>query len=64
MTAWEVLKSCIERLRVGGAPEVTPLAFVVMGATMVINLAVSTFESRQGERLGQRDSEGRRGSYP
>ncbi|TNF71076.1 MAG: cation transporter [Acidobacteria bacterium] len=51
MTAWEVLKSCIERLRVGGAPEVTPLAYVVMGATMIINLAVSSYESRQGEKL-------------
>jgi cation diffusion facilitator family transporter len=51
MTAWEVLKSCIERLRVGGAPEVTPLAFVVMGATMIINLAVSSYEGRQGARL-------------
>jgi cation diffusion facilitator family transporter len=51
MTAWEVLKSCIERLRVGGAPEVTPLAFVVMGVTMIINLAVSSYESRKGEKL-------------
>ena len=51
MTAWEVLKSCIERLRVGGAPEVTSLAFVVMGATMVINLAVSRYESQKGKKL-------------
>lgn len=51
MTAWEVLRSCVERLRVGGTPEVTPLAFVVMGATMIINLAVSSYESRQGAKL-------------
>ena len=51
VTAWEVLKSCIERLREGGAPEVTPLSFWVMGTTLLINLGVSTWERREGARL-------------
>jgi cation diffusion facilitator family transporter len=51
VTAWEVLKSCVERLREGGAPEVTPLSFWVMGTTLMINLGVSTWERREGARL-------------
>jgi cation diffusion facilitator family transporter len=51
LTAWEVLKSCVERLREGGAPEVTPLTFWVMGITLAINLGVSTWERREGTRL-------------
>lgn len=51
LTAWEVLESCVERLRLGGAPEVTPLTFWVMGITLAINLGVSTWERREGERL-------------
>ena len=51
LTAWEVLKSCVERLREGGAPEVTPLSFWVMGITLTINLGVSTWERREGNRL-------------
>ena len=51
LTAWEVLKSCVERLREGGAPEATPLTFWVMGTTLVINLGVSTWERREGARL-------------
>ncbi len=51
LTAWEVLKSCLERLREGGAPEATPLTFWVMGTTLLINLGVSTWERREGARL-------------
>ena len=51
VTAWEVLKSCLDRLREGGAPEATPLTFWVMGTTLVINLGVSTWERREGARL-------------
>lgn len=48
VTAWEVLEGCIERLRTGSAPEVTTLAFAVMGVTMAVNLAVATWERRRG----------------
>ena len=51
LTAWEVLKSCLERLREGGTPEATPLTFWVMGTTLLINLGVSTWERREGARL-------------
>ncbi len=51
MTAWEVLLSCIERLHTGSVPEVTAASFVVMGVTLVVNLAVSTYEGRRGEEL-------------
>ena len=37
LTAWEVLKSCIERLRVGGAPEVTPTVFRLRKRILQVN---------------------------
>ncbi|MCB1037387.1 MAG: cation transporter [Acidobacteria bacterium] len=51
MTAWEVLKGCVVRLKTGGAPEVSNLALGVMVATMVVNLLVSAYESRRGREL-------------
>lgn len=51
MTAWEVLRSCLARLTSGGTPEVAPVAFVVMGVTMLINIAVATYEHRKGLEL-------------
>lgn len=51
MTAWEVLRSCFERLRDDTVPEVSTLALVVMGVTMVVNLGVSTYERRRGQEL-------------
>ena len=51
MTAWEVLQTCIERLRTGGAPDVTRESFLVMGVTIVVNLAVSTYEGRRAREL-------------
>jgi cation diffusion facilitator family transporter len=47
----EVLAAAIERLRSGGEPIVTPLTFVVMGATLLVNLAVVNYERRAGRRL-------------
>jgi cation diffusion facilitator family transporter len=52
LTAWEVLRAGLTRLMSGGAPEVGSLAFVVMAATMVINLAVTLYERRRGVELG------------
>lgn len=52
MTAWEVLRSCFERLFSGSTPEVSGVSLVAMGVTVVINLGVSTYERRKGEVLG------------
>ncbi len=51
MTAWEVLRGCFVRLRSGSVPEVSDVALWVMVITMVINLAVSTYEGRRGVEL-------------
>lgn len=51
MTAWEVLRSCLERLWHGGAPEVTAQSFAVMITTLGINFGVSSWERRRGEAL-------------
>ncbi|NJL29097.1 MAG: cation transporter [Thermoanaerobaculia bacterium] len=51
MTAWEVLRSCLERLWHGGVPEVTAQSFAVMITTLAINFAVSTWERRRGDAL-------------
>lgn len=50
LTAWEVLESCFERLRLGGEPEASPLAFAVMLVTIAVNLAVSSGERRAARR--------------
>lgn len=52
ITCYELLEGAIGRL-VTGAPPPTlePLAFWVLGATMVVNIAVATLESRAGRRL-------------
>lgn len=52
VTAWEVLQGCFHRLFSGGAPEVTRASFVVMAVTIVVNVAVSTYERRRGAELG------------
>ena len=51
LTAWEIAGQALDRLRSGGQPDVTPLSFAVMIGTIVINLAVSRYERREGERL-------------
>ena len=39
------------RLQSGGAPDVTTLSFVVMGATLAVNVAVTLWERREARRL-------------
>lgn len=51
LTAWEIAGQAVERLRDGTQPTVTALNFAVMFSTMAINLAVSRYERRAGERL-------------
>lgn len=47
----EVGRSAISRLRQGGAPTITPASFVLMGATVAVNLFVTWYERRAAERL-------------
>ena len=47
----EVLSAAWERYRSGGEPVITALTFIVMGATLAVNLAVVFYERRAGTRL-------------
>jgi cation diffusion facilitator family transporter len=51
LALFEILETAIGRLRTGGAPEVSPGAFAVMGATLVVNIAVAAYERRAARRL-------------
>lgn len=51
LTGWEIITSAVERLTAGAEPEVTPLTFIVLTATLIVNLIVSTWERREGNRL-------------
>jgi cation diffusion facilitator family transporter len=51
VAAWEILQTMLERLLNGGAPEVTPASFIVMGGTLILNLAVTLYERRRGRAL-------------
>jgi cation diffusion facilitator family transporter len=47
----EVVETAVRRLWSGGAPEVTALSFAIMGATLLVNLLVVSYETRAGRRL-------------
>lgn len=47
----EVVQAAVQRIRSGSAPDVTPLSFGVMIATLGVNLAVVSYEKRAGARL-------------
>ncbi|MBZ0299086.1 MAG: cation-efflux pump, partial [Anaerolineae bacterium] len=51
LTAWEIIQGALERLSGGEPPQITPLAFGVMIATLVINVGVNRYQVRQGRRL-------------
>lgn len=48
----EIGRGTLRRLRRGGAPDIGPEAFGLMIVTLSINLFVTWYERRQGERLG------------
>jgi len=48
---WEILSAALERWRNPRLPEVTLSGFVVLGATIVVNLFVVWIERREGRRL-------------
>jgi cation diffusion facilitator family transporter len=49
--AVEIVRDAIERLRTGVEPEISQVVFIVMGATIVINIAVTLLERRAGVEL-------------
>lgn len=51
-TVVEIVRGAIDNLLRGQQPQVTVFSFGVMLATLAINVAVTTWESRQGRRLG------------
>lgn len=48
----EIGEAAWRRFGQAGAPAVTPLTFVVLLATIVVNIGVTTWERRAGRRLG------------
>lgn len=48
----QVVSSAVDRLLHGGSPRVFPEGIGVMAVTLVINLLVVRYESREGSRLG------------
>jgi cation diffusion facilitator family transporter len=51
ITASEIITSALERLTSGEKPEVTPAMFVILISTLVVNLFLSRYERREGQRL-------------
>jgi cation diffusion facilitator family transporter len=47
----QILGGAVERFRSPGAPDVDVLTFVVLGGTLLVNIAVVTYERRAGHRL-------------
>jgi len=51
LVLFEVLSAAIARLQSGGEPIITPLTFVVMGLTFLVNVGVVVYERAAGRRL-------------
>ena len=51
LTAWEIVQGAVSRLIEGGTPEVAPINFIAMLATLAINVVVTVYEQREGRRL-------------
>lgn len=51
LTAWEMLQGVLNRLQNQTLPEISPLMFVVLGTTLVMNIGVSRYQIRAGKRL-------------
>lgn len=54
LSAWEVLRRCLDRLGGGPAPEPNALAFAVLVGTLLVNGGVTVWESAEARRLGSR----------
>ena len=51
ITAWEIISSAINRLTTGEKPEISAPVFIVLIGTLVVNLFLSRYERREGQRL-------------
>ncbi len=51
LASYQILTGAAGRLMSGVVPRVTPVSFVIMIGTMIINAWVSTFEKRRGDLL-------------
>jgi len=51
LTAWEVAKSVLERIQSQTLPETNALTLVILVATLIINVGVSRYQIREGNRL-------------
>ncbi len=51
ITAYEIVRGAIEQLTTGAAADTSVLAFVVIAATLPVNLFVANYERRVGKRL-------------
>lgn len=51
LTAWEMMQGVLDRVQSADIPAITPLAFGILGATLVINLLISSYQIREGNRL-------------
>jgi cation diffusion facilitator family transporter len=51
LTAWEIARGALDRLQNEATITLTPLAFGVLLTTLIGNLIISTYETRQGKRL-------------
>ncbi|MEN6593172.1 MAG: cation diffusion facilitator family transporter [Methanobacterium sp.] len=51
ITCFEILQSAVGRFYHPEIPEITILGFLIMGITFIINLVVSWYENREGEKL-------------
>jgi cation diffusion facilitator family transporter len=51
LTAWEIVSGALERLQSGDVPEITAITIAVPAITLVVNIFVSRYERREGQRL-------------
>ena len=51
LTAWEITTNAIDRLQSQFTPELSIMTFIVMVGTLLINIGVSRYQTREGKRL-------------
>lgn len=49
--AFELMRSAVNRFGSGIVPEVTTMSFIIMLATIAVNIVVTTYEKRKGKEL-------------
>lgn len=51
LTAWEMVQQVLERVQTTTLPDISPLAFLVLLTTLIINIGVSRYQTQEGKRL-------------